>query len=180
MSVTAATVKREALWPALDAQAQNDRQALLLYNPTPEPDSAVEHAQALVSTHPRAAADLLGVFRQLVASNQLERDDERQVAGFADQLARQLRRAELDGTAAPAAALTARAVCHHLRGPLSTLLTPAAHDALAIVHAARTIERVMTTAPRAQLLSPAVAHNLGKAKFALLSDLADAREQATA
>jgi hypothetical protein len=96
MTLTAATVQRDFLHPALDARAQNLLQGRLVYNPdTPEPDSILELFQWLLHRRPdlledpeiaEKAADALQCIRQIVVSNQLEGGGECRFIGAADSL----------------------------------------------------------------------------------------------
>lgn len=72
----------------MDAQAVNAVQAREIFNPTPETDSALEHAEFLLRTandvqRPHAAA-LVTALRRVYRLNDEERDHERRAAGIAD------------------------------------------------------------------------------------------------
>jgi len=169
--ITAALARSAFLDPALEAQALNDEQGLLLYNPSEEPDSLLELVRAERDRATPAAHTLrlARLTRQLATSNGRERYFERSIAGAADQIVRATRDLELNR--AGEAVLAAKAIARALREPLR-MLTAERLDWQAI-QAAREVDRLLARVPRLQVLSPTVAHELGKAKYELLQRLAD-------
>lgn len=166
MTLTAATVKREVLDPSLEGIALNLQQERLVCNPSPEVDSLVEHINALARTDPGRASDMMRLLTQLVASNQLEREQWRKPAGFADRTARHLRDTELNGGGPRG--VPARQIATTFRDPLDAFA--AARDRATVLQVVAAI-RLLTTVPADQLLAPAVLHNLGKAKGRLLEQI---------
>jgi hypothetical protein len=168
--VTAATVRREQLDPLLEGIGQNRLQ----FNPTPDLDSLLElQREALLRSPPGRMQKLaLTINERLIASNSLEGQQERRVAGFTDQLVRDLRDTELNGAAS--SSLNGKAIARQLRPPLQQLAgapTPDARAFLAIAELTRSL-------PRATLLAPAVRRELGDELFAALHDLVQMRNGA--
>lgn len=95
-AVTHTRVREEVVDPAMDAISLGDWQALALYNPSPEVDSALERIDLLASYE--VPADLLEALRDdlwlAVELGGRERQCEREIAGNGDQLVRDLRPAE--------------------------------------------------------------------------------------
>lgn len=176
MSVTAATVRRNFLEPAMDARALNLDQARLLYDPSPEVDSLFEVSHA-VATSPelrvarRHAPRLMHLLGQLHEKNEQEGDRQLLIAGAADLLVTDLRALELSG--ASPSALPAKAIARELREPLRRLLAPAGGDLFELLGDLRAVDRLIGRTPRAQLLSRTVRYELGKEKFALLERLCE-------
>ena len=168
--VTAATIRREFLEPVLDARAHNVLQERLIANKTPEVDSVAD-LLGVLTADTRGEREILrklyATAGMLRGSNRQEGASEQSIAAAADVLATDLRGIELNGVTT---ALTAKSIARQLREPLRMLaLSPVA--AGAFVEAGRTIERVVARAPLAQLLSPAVEHELGAEKFQVLREL---------
>lgn len=168
--LTAAVVKDQVLNRAMDARALNLEQERLLFNPTREIDSVLELAQTLVSRDVGTAARLSCLTRRLMESNRAEGDRERDMALFADQLATDLRRHELNGPR-PLLLVSAKSLARQVRDDLAVILDPAGHDALRFVTAVRRVDDIIARVPRAQLLAREVAHQLGAARFELLEEL---------
>ncbi len=170
--ITAATVRRSFLDPALEAQAYNDEQRLLLFNPSAEVDSLVEivRAERARGTSKAHALRLARLARQLVDSNRRERHFKRQIAGAADRAVRARRDLELNGDGE--AVLASKAIARALREPLRTLGDAARQD-WSTIRALREIDQLLARVPRLQVLSPTVARELGRAKYELLAALAD-------
>ena len=161
MNVTAATVRRSALDPGMEARAYNLEQERLFYDPSPERDSLVE----VIDT---GCLEVVNLVRRLVDSNLREGEAERMFLGWADGFATDLRNLELNGDGAR---LTAKGVARSLRAPLRTLRSDASPAELA--GAVRAIHRVLRSAPRSLVLAPAVEHNLGAQSFALLREIVE-------
>lgn len=70
----------------IDAQNENDRQNLLVFNPSPEHDSIVER----IGHQLREDPELIALIREWVASNRKERTHVREATGPADLIARTL------------------------------------------------------------------------------------------
>jgi hypothetical protein len=174
--ITAATTKREFLWPAMDARAHNLEQERVLFDPSPECDSLTERLNALHlhGACPAAIAECLHDVNRLLASNQLEGDSERRIAGAADQLASDLRWLELNQTGL-VLALGTKSIAHQLRRPLSVIAARAGCKAGEWVAAVRAVDDVVAQVPRLQLFAPEVRHDLGEAAFALLVEIAESR-----
>ena len=153
--LTAATVKRQVLDPALEGIALNRQQERLVYDPSPEADSLAEHINALASQHPAECAEMMRLLTQLVASNQLERAEWAKPAGFGDEQVRHLRRAELDGGSQ---AVPTREVARALRGPLDALAEIC--DRVSVEQAAVAMSLAVRL-PESQLLAPNVRRELG-------------------
>lgn len=176
-AVTAAAVKRAFLWPSMDARAHNLRQAQLVENPSPEPDSLLEHLELLESGRLSASSlpELVRLVRDLGASNAAEGTHEVAIATVADGLVSDLRRLELVGRGPKA--ITAKSIARRLRSPLSHMAQPAAVDPSKLVDAAAAIAAVLRSVPALQLLAPAVEHELGETRFRLLAHLVRSRHK---
>lgn len=159
MNVTAATVRRSALDPGMEARAYNLEQERLYYDPSPERDSLVE----VIDT---GCLQVVNLVRRLVDSNLREGQAEREFLGWADRFATDLRDHEVKGNG-----LNAKAIARALRAPLRTLRSEA--DPAELAGAVRVIHRVLRSAPRSLVLAPAVEHNLGAASFALLREIVE-------
>lgn len=174
---TAGAARRSFLEPALDGRALNLEQAELLVNETPELDSITECIE-LIREHPEISGHpvvhlLVELVERLVASNEAEGELEREVAGAADVLVTELRRAELNGVAN---AITAKAIVRSVRGPLRAIEDGGSGDEL--LEAFGALHHVFSEVSRAQLLSPTVRRALGDRKFELLEQLAGADSKA--
>ncbi len=172
--VTAGVVRDVFLFPSMDARAANIEQRRLLFNSSPEPDSLFEHLELLRSGESRSWRALIAITTDLSASNSIEGDHELGIAGAADQLATDLRDRELNGNAP--VPLAAKAIARRLRGSLTSLSQPAGIPATDLLKAATTIAETIRRVPRLQLLSPAVAHELGRRKYELLCELVDSEK----
>lgn len=178
--VTAAHAERTFLHPALDAQAANAHQDRLIYDPTPEVDSLAEHLrEALKGTTGPARQHLRSAFAlltQVAHANHAERDHEQTIGGAADHLVTSLRRAErVTGTKQ----LTAKGVARALRDPLGRT-EPGAPMTTAVIADLREIHRVADQVTLDLLLSGAVQHELGDAKFERLAEIVSARLETAA
>jgi hypothetical protein len=164
--ITAATVKHSFLEPGLDVVASVLRE----YDPSPDLDSLLEMQRALLRRLPPGPERELHLRlnRRLIFLNVIERRQGRRIVGDADQLARDLRWAELNDSGHRA--LGAKAIARRLRPALHLLARPAGVPAPRLVEAARVVGQVVALVPAAQLLAPAVRHELGERKFAFLRD----------
>lgn len=166
--LTAATVKRDYLHPAMDGRALNDQQDSMLVNATPEIDCLLEYLHALPPHHFRDAA--IDLVRRLIVANTEEGGCERQIAGAADQLVRELRDLELNGVSR---AITAKGVARAVREPLAVITEQkeaASPDERLDAFAALSV--VLREVPCAQLLSAAVRHEIGPKRFGALERIA--------
>ena len=182
--VTAATVRRAFLEPALDALALNDAQDRLIQNDTPEADSMIEHLAALgpVVRGTRAVPNLITLFDQAISLRDWNRGEGgcvRVVSGHADGMVTDLRARELrGGLGGQPLPLAAKSVAHAIREPLRILVESTGEWPR--LRAACDIERQVGHLPQEQLFSPAVTRELGKAKAAALRELYDRRENGAA
>lgn len=167
--LTAASARRDYLHPSMDARGANTEQAHLLRNDTPAVDSVAECIELIrdmpdLEAHP-IVGHLTDLVERLIISNEAEGDFECHIAGAADTLVRELRRAELSGTST---ALTAKAIAHHLRAPLQVINAGRGESAEARLNAFAAIHKIVCSVPHSQLQSPAVRHELGAAKADIL------------
>ncbi len=162
--VTAATVRHGFLEPGLDVVARVLRE----YDPSPGIDSLLEMQRALLLRLPpgRDRQLHLRLNRRLIELNIGEHRDARRITGNADQLARDLRHAELNDPGHRP--LTAKGIARQLRPHLAVLADVAGASGAEVVRAARVLGAAIARVPSAQLLSPAVRHELGERKFAVL------------
>jgi hypothetical protein len=164
--ISAATVRREFLEPAMDTRAVN----------IDDHDLSVTLADDLERLHcpvddARLLREVRALSRRAIVINTTEGNLEKQIVGAADRLARDLRGIELN---AAALELTARVIAARLRGPLAVIQqyeTTGAGDAMALVAAGREIERVAARCPTSHLLSPRVRKELRARKYQLLRDI---------
>ena len=167
--LTAASARRDYLHPSMDARGANTEQAHLLRNDTPAVDSVAECIERIrdmpdLASHP-IVAHLTDLVERLIVSNDAEGDFECHIAGAADTLVRELRRAELGGTST---ALTAKGIARKLRAPLQVINAGRGESAEARLNAFAAIHLTVCAVPQTQLLSPAVRHELGEAKADIL------------
>lgn len=160
VQLSAATVRRTLLDPAIDARELNLDEQRTCY-------AIAAQLKHLTGGDRQAMALLL---RRLAFDNAQEGAHEDAITDTAETLARDLRGAELN---AGALELTARAVARRVSGPLDIIANPAAHDSMAFVTAVRAVDDVLARCPRAQLLSPRVKTQLRQRKFDLLTELAN-------
>jgi hypothetical protein len=174
--VTSQMLKRP-LDQLVDAQFENDRQAMLVFNPSPERDSIIEHLAAMVRDGADTAtvkADLDRLVSELYASNQLERGHVHSSTGQIDLLHRTLHN---DGqrTSLPVKA-AARMLRPHLRviGRAKTELVPAGE----FFPASCAIKVVIGLLPSETLRGKFLRHELGAGPHdVLLSLLTDGADQ---
>jgi hypothetical protein len=158
-TVTSDVVTHGALEPALDAEVLNHDQARLIYDPSPQIDSLVE----LVDGAFKNAVAMARLLSELAASNGLELDRERMIAGFADDLAAALRHCEHNTTDGP---LSARRLAAELAPMLDVLSDPSApFDYAPAVHKLRGI---FAATPHAALFAKSTLHHLRPKREAAL------------
>ncbi len=165
-AVTHTRVREEVVDPAMDALSLNDWQALAIYNPSPEVDSALERVDLLASYG--VPCDLIEALRDdlwlAVELNGREHQCERQVAGNGEKLVRDLRPAN------GGVSLKPRNVARLLR-PVLDVLVSEHPDPMAFVHASRDLREIERQVPRETLLCRSLEGEIGKLKFAKLRDL---------
>jgi len=178
-NLSAATVKRGLVDPLMDSQARNDEQVLLKINlHTPEPDSTVEHVNAILTLtdDPRIVhhcAEITTLVRRDLESNLAEREGERHATGVADQIARQLHTATITGTVVTA---SYRETANTLRPHLAVIASPRDHDGIAYFTACRTVDHVFRGMIPAQLFTTSLEGELGAGPYRLLRQLHAAYE----
>lgn len=174
--VTAATVKAP-LEEIEAAQFENDRQTRLVWNPDPEVNSIGEHLVAALRdgvTLADLVAALLPMHRELLESNQRERDHERAATGQLGLLHRTL---YTDGQRCPSGMSVPKAA-GRLRGPLR--IVKQARDAKRpeerpgwreFMHASWQIKDVVSMLPADTLRGGYMRNQLGAGPHDLLLDL---------
>lgn len=123
MSDIAPTPSATALQPALghvmDARLDNLDQEIFVFDPSPDVDSALEHAAALLHCpaqhRPHHVAALMTLLRKVLESNRAEGGHELQAAGYLDPLIKDLH------TQGQRSTLTVKQAAAHLRGPLQVI-----------------------------------------------------------
>jgi hypothetical protein len=179
-AVTAGTLQRKVLDPALEAIALNRAQERIVYDPSPERDSIAEWVNAMADSDPESCAAIMGLLAQLVASNQLEQTEILRIAGFSDETIRHLRRLERTAAGATSQAWTRRRLIDRLRQPLAVIADPVPHDAMTFVQAVRVVDDLIVRVPLSDLLADAVLYQLGQAKAAKLRELVESRNESDA
>jgi hypothetical protein len=154
----------------LDARALNLEQARLLFDPSVEVDSLLELPAALLRAGAPAVlvSELSVLCRRVLESNLLEGERERVLAGVLDEQLAAIRVLPVAGR------LTAKGIARAVRGPLGVVLDGGGGDAVRYFRACCAVRDVVAAVPRAQLLAPAVRHELRERKFRLLAELAAA------
>jgi hypothetical protein len=181
MTDQATPVSRDQLAPLLDhgmdALVHNRDQDILIFNPSPEPDSIIEHLNLLfrelheAGVDPSRIADLLTLTRKVLESNGFERGDGQVVTGGLDALLAQLMagnqlRAHLD----------AKGIAFKLRDPLKILAAledgqrVPARDVIDAGHAVKEVRRLI---PDHKLLAADVQNQLGETGFKHLQRLVE-------
>lgn len=143
-----------ALGHVMDARLHNLDQEILVFDPSPTVDSAMEHAAALLTCaehlRPHHVGSLLELLRRLVESNRAEGGHELGAAGVLDPLVKQLhgqgRRSQI----------TVKEAACHLRAPLQVIRNRP--DGVAFFTQACKVRDVL------DLLDPAVARGAGMRK----------------
>ena len=157
-SLSSHTIESSLLAPSMNGICLN----LAQHDPSPEVDSHLEFAlEALkigdlreAESHVQAAVDL----------NSIEREKLRSIAGVADQAASASR-----NTLTGPETRSLRSIIRRLRDPLKILLAPEKHAAARIARAERIVNEEIQAVPKETLLCATIAHELGKAKFAVLA-----------
>lgn len=153
-----AHVLRRALHVALDGHALNRRQAVELFNPDPEENSLAERIVALrhhgVPLH--IIRRLLADVRQLLDLNDEEDGCHTTLAGQLDDLTTVVRDAELNDPGHQA--LGVKSIARAVRPALADL---GSTDGTTYFKAALAIRDVIRVAPRDQLTSQSLRHELG-------------------
>jgi hypothetical protein len=167
MSTTAATMKREGLEPAMEVIAVGHSEGRDLYDPSPEMDSVMEYLAAQPKSLERD--EMIARLAGAILKNDLQIEHGRTIAGFCDELTRLARDAEVSGVSE---ALSAKAVARHLREPLSRI-GDSRRSTVDLIDAFLKVSAATREIPHSQLLSSAVAHELGEPRFALLSRFAE-------
>lgn len=178
MLVPSSLIRDRVLAPAMDARAENLRQARLISNPSPEIDSITEHLTELARTttpaqrpHVRA---LLELVRDLATSNHAEGETQTTIAGVVDHLASDLRKAE---TLDRSGELGVKAIARRLRLPLEDLVNGKRPDSRKVVAARAAVNAVLREVPGVYLLDNAsLRHELGVTRYTLLCELVGATE----
>lgn len=173
--ISAGTVAREGLDPAMDSVAVGLAEHRVFFNPSEEPDSLFELLPELVD--PRKSAEgrrFVALLRECCELNATQTGRGRAAAGFLDGLVTDLRDIELN-RAEERGTMAGRAVAAAVRDPLRTLAGLDPDDLAAVVDAVRAVDRVLGSTPRAQALSREVQHQIGVRAFELLSELSHRR-----
>lgn len=148
------------LHPALDAQAANDEQARLIDQPGGPVDSLAEMIDLVHPLDPALAQQMRGALRQLQDSNAAERACERTIAGTADDLARDLAKAQQAGRGLTTGA---RAIAGRIRDHVKVLAEPRP-DGTAFAAACAAIRREARLVGVDRLRSKQVRNELGGAR----------------
>ena len=175
--ITAAVAREQFLEPAMDARACNLEQERLVFDPSPQDDSVLEHLRGLAEladcdaerTH---VLGLTTVTQQIAVSNMAEGTFELRISSTADDVSRWLRDRELNQDGA---VLGSKDIARALREPLRTLTSPRP-GVWDLVDAVRAVDEVLARVPSTQALSSTVRYELGERKFALLEQLVMRRE----
>lgn len=170
VALTAATVKRNGLEPAMEIIAAGQIEHYELFDPSPEVDSVLEYLLTLPQTIERDEA--IARLHRALHLNECQSAEARVIAGFTDETARRCRDDELNGVSK---ALTAKSIARRLRDPLVTLSSPTKFPTEDIIDASQIVGEMVGKVQSAQLLSPAVRHELGERKFELLQRIAEVK-----
>ena len=171
--LTAATVKRHGLEPAMEVIAAGEFEREELFDPSPEIDSVLEYLLTLPQTVERDES--IARLRRALRLNECQSVEARIISGFTDELARRCREDELAGVSA---AITAKAVARRLREPLAMIASPLLFGTDALIDASQIIGEAIGKVPSAQLLSPEGAHQLGAERFELLVRISQTKKGA--
>jgi hypothetical protein len=153
----------------LDAQVENEQQHLIVFNPSPEADSLVEHVVSLVrdGTDPVAAAErITPLLNQLVASNQRERAHQHDAARPLDNLTSFLHVHGHRG-------LSVKDAERRLRAPLKTIRAARTEvvDGTRFFHASCQVKDVICELPTDTLRGKTLRERLGNSLHDVLLDL---------
>lgn len=151
-AITAASIKNAMLDPAMDAIAAGTMESRLLHHPaTMQADSIAEHMQVAYE----ALDAVAGMLVRLAELNGVQLHFERQIAGHSDDLARALRRAELN---APGKTISGRVLAAKIAALLDVTTDPMSLEK--VPAARRELHRIFEMVPRGTLFSNAVTHHL--------------------
>jgi hypothetical protein len=144
------------------------------HNPDPEPNSILEFMGLEIDRLADSPVKhrLVALHRAAIESNRIERDLTRAVSGDVDGAIRSLR--GLTATGCVVRPPNVHELRKVLARPLAILADPAGRTATQLEAARKQVDRLIFQTPRAQLLSAAVIHNLGKKKAAVLIERAGA------
>lgn len=168
--IAAAAVQRDGLAPALDVVAIGLAEHRVFYDPSEERDSLLELLPAVVPASTRQSGRgraFVGLLREGMELNSVQTHRGRDVAGFLDSLATDLRAAERTPGV--------KAIAREVRDPLRALADLPGEDLARVVGAVRAIDSVLDRAGPARALGRSVEHELGVRAYALLRDVADSR-----
>jgi hypothetical protein len=171
--VTSQTVKAP-LEHVEAAQFENDRQALLVFNPSPEADSLAEHLAALLrdgADVEREAAAMVTALRQLLESNRRERGHEHAATGHLSLLHKTLHMAGQRTRHG----LSVADAAQRLRGPLRVIRKARTEQAdwLEFMHASWAVKDVVCLLPSETLRGAYLRNQLGPGVHDTLLELLD-------
>lgn len=171
-----ASMLSPALTHVMDARLHNLDQEVLVFDPSPDVDSAMEHAAALLSCpdrdRPRHVGELLRLLRQIVESNRCEGGHELSAAGIIDPLVKTLH------TSGRRSSLTAKDGAARLRAPLQVIANRP--DGIAFFHQACRIKDVVAVMDDHVIRGAGMRKALGPNRHDLLLSLLPAAEEAAA
>lgn len=163
--LNAHAIREHGVDPALEVIAVGHHEELTFYNPSPEPDSIFE----LLPTVVRPGDNTRKFGGLLVQAHKLNGQQgslARGLVGYLDSVAVDLSRKPSGSQS------LAKALRPHLR----TLAETEGISAGVLAAAVREVDRITVGLSDQQLSSPALAHQLGRKRFAVLSDLRANRE----
>lgn len=171
--LSARAVQRGAELPLLEAIARGLAEQELIFNRRPGVDSLVELVPCLADGASVSELRLLArLCSGLSEHNVAQLRAEREVAGWACELASDLHALELSGGVLE---LGVRELAERARGPLRVLLERVGEQAaVEVAEAARDLDRLLGRAPRAQLFGGALEGLLGGRRYRLLERLDEA------
>lgn len=157
---------------SMEGRARNLEQDRLLYDPSPEPDSALEFLRELIThvENPRARAQLkplASVFRALLESNRAEGQAHMANAGMWDDLASRLRDIEIRHQ------LTVKSFVRAVGEPLKVLAHHADHTPLEVTRATAAVYRALRSMPDGALESNYTRGQLKATRYRLLCEIAE-------
>lgn len=154
----------------MDAIAIGDVEHHKLFNPSPEVDSIAEHLAVAVQRGCKANGKrALELIVEVIELNRKQRSRSLDFAGFADELARQIKDSEFNGDG-EGKALPARALANAVRPHLRVIADADSIDA-DVCAAFRAIHAHTAGVAKSQVLAPRVRKELGKGPFGLLSQI---------
>jgi hypothetical protein len=159
--IHAQAVRDRGVLPLLDVVAAGHTEGLLIANfATPERDSLLEILPAVVDRSHPLARQTFEITKRVYTVNGDQTDDAKGVLGYVDGIATVLER-KPSGSQKLAKAL---------RPHLATLADRDA-NLREVAAAFREVERITAGVSREQLTSPALQHQLGRKRFAVLQDV---------